>query len=165
MTTLLAIQLPQWLIDIWGAYKDVIIPALVTLAVALLTWVALKIKTDAKVNQAKAELQIQELKKLNAREDTRPELDVMKQELQRLEQSNRYLGEMFDLVFQNSTLNQETKDSLAILKNKMVFGVEDNLVKKLTEEKVKLEEKIAALEKVITDAATVKVTKETRTRR
>lgn len=165
MTTLLAIQLPQWLIDIWGAYKDVIIPALVTLAVALLTWVALKIKTDAKVNQAKAELQIQELKKLNAREDTRPELDVMKQELQRLEQSNRYLGEMFDLVFQNSTLNQETKDSLAILKNKMVFGVEDNLVKKLTEEKVKLEEKIAALEKVITDASTVKVTKETRTRR
>lgn len=165
MTTLLAIQLPQWLIDIWGAYKDVIIPALVTLAVALLTWVALKIKTDAKVNQAKAELQIQELKKLNAREDTRPELDVMKQELQRLEQSNRYLGEMFDLVFQNSTLNQETKDSLAILKNKMVFGVEDNLVKKLTEEKVKLEEKIAALERVITDASTVKVTKETRTRR
>lgn len=165
MTTLLAIQLPQWLIDIWSAYKDVIIPALVTLAVALLTWVALKIKTDAKVNQAKAELQIQELKKLNAREDTRPELDVMKQELQRLEQSNRYLGEMFDLVFQNSTLNQETKDSLAILKNKMVFGVEDNLVKQLTEEKAKLEEKIVALEKVITDATTVKVTKETRTRR
>lgn len=165
MTTLLAIQLPQWLIDIWGAYKDVIIPALVTLAVALLTWVALKIKTDAKVNQAKAELQIQELKKLNAREDTRPELDVMKQELQRLEQSNRYLGEMFDLVFQNSTLNQEAKDSLAILKNKMVFGVEDNLVKQLTEEKTKLEEKIAALEKVITDATTVKTTKETRTRR
>lgn len=166
MTTLLAIQLPQWLIDIWGAYKDVIIPALVTLAVALLTWVALKIKTDAKVNQAKAELQIQELKKINAREDTRPELDVMKQELQRLEQSNRYLGEMFDLVFQNSTLNQETKDSLAILKNKMVFGVEDNLVKQLTEEKAKLEEKIAALEKLITDAATVKITKtETRTRR
>jgi hypothetical protein len=165
MTTLLAIQLPQWLIDIWGAYKDVIIPALVTLAVALLTWVALKIKTDAKVNQAKAELQIQELKKINAREDTRPELDVMKQELQRLEQSNRYLGEMFDLVFQNSTLNQETKDSLAILKNKMVFGVEDNLVRQLTEEKSKLEEKIAALEKVITDASTVKATKETRTRR
>lgn len=166
MTTLLAIQLPQWLIDIWGAYKDVIIPALVTLAVALLTWVALKIKTDAKVNQAKAELQIQELKKLNAREDTRPELDVMKHELQRVEQSNRYLGEMFDLVFQNSTLNQETKDSLAILKNKMVFGVEDNLVKQLTEEKAKLEEKIAALEKAITDAATVKATKtETRTRR
>lgn len=165
MTTLLAIQLPQWLIDIWSAYKDVIIPALVTLAVALLTWVALKIKTDAKVNQAKAELQIQELKKLNAREDTRPELDVMKQELQRLEQSNIYLGEMFELVFQNSTLNQETKDSLAILKNKMVFGVEDNLVKQLTEEKAKLEEKIAALEKVITDATTVKVTNETRTRR
>lgn len=165
MTKLLAIQLPQWLIDIWGAYKDVIIPALVTLAVALLTWVALKIKTDAKVNQAKAELQIQELKKLNEREDTRPELDVMKQELQKLEQSNKYLGEMFDLVFQNSTLNQETKDSLTVLKNKMIFGVEDNLIKTLTEEKEKLEEKIAALEQVIAEATTIKEVKETRTRR
>ena len=165
MIKLLAIQLPQWLIDVWGAYKDVIIPALVTLAVALLTWVALKIKTDAKVNQAKAELQIQELKKLNEREDTRPELDVMKQELQKLEQSNKYLGEMFDLVFQNSTLNQETKDSLTVLKNKMVFGVEDNLIKTLTEEKEKLEEKIAALEQVITESTTIKEVKETRTRR
>lgn len=165
MTTLLAIQLPQWLIDVWMVNKDVLVPALVMVATAILTWIAIKIKADAKYQQAKAELQIQELKKINAREDTRPELDVMKQELQRLEQSNRYLGEMFDLVFQNSTLNQETKDSLAILKNKMVFGVEDNLVKQLTEEKSKLEEKIAALEKVITDASTVKVTKETRTRR
>lgn len=165
MIKLLAIQQPQWLIDIWSAYKDVIIPALVTLAVALLTWVALKIKTDAKVNQAKAELQIQELKKLNEREDTRPELDVMKQELQKLEQSNKYLGEMFDLVFQNSTLNQETKDSLTVLKNKMVFGVEDNLIKTLTEEKEKLEEKIAALEQVIAEATTIKEVKETRTRR
>ena len=165
MIKLLAIQLPQWLIDVWSAYKDVIIPALVTLAVALLTWVALKIKTDAKVNQAKAELQIQELKKLNEREDTRPELDVMKQELHKLEQSNKYLGEMFDLVFQNSTLNQETKDSLTVLKNKMVFGVEDNLIKTLTEEKEKLEEKIAALEQVIAEATTIKEVKETRTRR
>jgi hypothetical protein len=163
MSTLVAIQFPQWLVDIWMAYKDVIIPALVTLAVALLTWVALKIKTDAKVNQAKAELQIQELKKLNDREDTRPELDCMKEELKKLEQSNRYLGEMFDLVFQNSTLNQDTKDSLAILKNKMVFGVEDNLVKHLTEEKAKLEEKIIALEQTIANATTVK--QETRTRR
>ena len=165
MIKLLAIQLPQWLVDTWSAYKDVIIPALVTLAVALLTWVALKIKTDAKVNQAKAELQIQELKKLNEREDTRPELDVMKQELQKLEQSIKYLGEMFDLVFQNSTLNQETKDSLTVLKNKMVFGVEDNLIKTLTEEKEKLEEKIAALEQVIAEATTIKEVKETRTRR
>ena len=153
------------MINTWGAYKDVIIPALVTLAVALLTWLALKIKTDAKVNQAKAELQIQELKKLNEREDTRPELDVMKQELQKLEQSNKYLGEMFDLVFQSSTLNQETKDSLTVLKNKMVFGVEDNLIKTLTEEKEKLEEKIAALEQVIAEATTIKEVKETRTRR
>ena len=72
---------------------------------------------------------------------------------------------MFDLVCQNSTLNQETKDSLTVLKNKMVFGVEDNLIKTLTEEKEKLEEKIAALEQVIAEATTIKEVKETRTRR
>ena len=110
-------------------------------------------------------ISIQELKKLNEREDTRPELDIMKQELQKLEQSIKYLGDMFDLVFQNSTLNQETKDSLAVLKNKMIFGVEDNLIKTLTEEKEKLEEKIAALEQVIAEATTIKEVKETRTRR
>ena len=161
---MLAIKLPIWLIDIWAAYSDVIVPALVTLAVALVTWIAIRIKTDAKVNQAKAELQIAELKKLNEREDTRPELNTLSAEVEDVKQSNRYLAEMFDLVFQNSTLTEETKNELTLLKNKLVFGVKEDLVAQLTAEKTALEEQLVGLQEQLKASTTV-VTKETRTRR
>ena len=137
---MLAINLPVWLVDIWAGYSDVIVPALITLLVAMITWIAIKIKADAKVNQAKSELQIQELKKLNDREDTRPELNTLSAEIEDTKQSVRYLAEMFDKVFQNSTLNEETKNELTILKNKLVFGVKEDLVSQLTAEKTALEE-------------------------
>ena len=161
---MLAINLPVWLVDIWAGYSDVIVPALITLIVAMITWIAIKIKADAKVNQAKSELQIQELKKLNDREDTRPELNTLSAEIEDTKQSVRYLAEMFDKVFQNSTLNEETKNELTILKNKLVFGVKEDLVSQLTAEKTALEEKLVALQEQLKAASTV-VTKETRTRR
>jgi hypothetical protein len=160
----LAINLPVWLVDIWAVNKDVIVPALVMVAVAILTWIAIKIKADAKYQQAKAELQIQELKKLNDKEDTRPELNTLSAEIEDTKQSVRYLAEMFDKVFQNSTLNEETKNELTILKNKLVFGVKEDLVSQLTAEKTALEEKLVALQEQLKVASTV-VTKETRTRR
>lgn len=161
---MLAIKLPVWLVDIWTAYSDVIMPALVTLAVALVTWIAIRIKTDAKVNQAKAELQIAELKKLNEREDTRPELNTLSVEVEDTKQSVRYLAEMIDKAFQNSTLDENIKNELTLLKNKLVFGVKEDLVTTLTAEKTALEEKIIGLEEQLKAATTV-VTKETRTRR
>lgn len=161
---MLAIKLPVWLVDIWAAYSDVIVPALVTLAVALITWIAIKLKADAKVNQAKAELQIEELKKLNDREDTRPELNTLSTEVEDTKQSVRYLAEMFDKVFQNSTLDENTKNELTLLKNKLVFGVREDLVTTLTAEKIALEERIAGLEEQLKAATTV-ATKEIRTRR
>ena len=161
---MLAIKLPVWLTDIVVVNKDVIVPALVMVLTALLTWVAIKIKADAKYQQAKTELQIQELKKLNDREDTRPELNTLSAEIEDTKQSVRYLAEMFDKVFQNSTLNEETKNELTILKNKLVFGVKEDLVSQLTAEKTALEEKLVALQEQLKAASTV-VTKETRTRR
>jgi hypothetical protein len=161
---MLAIKLPVWLVDIWAVNKDVIVPALVMVLVALLTWVAIKIKADAKYQQAKSELQIQELKKLNEREDTRPELNTLSVEVENTKQSVRYLAEMFDKVFQNSTLDENTKNELTLLKNKLVFGVKEDLVETLTAEKTALEEKVAGLEAKLKEATTV-VVKETRTRR
>lgn len=162
---MLAINLPTWLVDIWMVNKDVLVPALVMVAVAILTWIAIKIKADAKYQQAKTELQIQELKKLNDREDTRPELNTLSTEIEDTKQSVRYLAEMFDEVFQNSTLNEETKNNLTLLKNKLTFGVKEDVVASLTAEKTALEEKIAGLEEQLKIATTVNVTKETRTRR
>lgn len=159
---MLAIQLPAWLVDIWAVNKDVIVPALVMVLVALLTWVAIKIKADAKYQQAKSELQIQELKKLNEREDTRPELQKVKDELNGVKQANTYLAEMFDLVFQNSTLDENTKNSLTILKNKILFGVEEDIVSTLTAELNAYKEKCEGYEQLIKEASTV-VTSDTST--
>lgn len=161
---MLAIKLPSWLTDIIIVNKDVIVPALVMVLTALLTWVAIKIKADAKYQQAKTELQIQELKKLNDREDTRPELNSLSAEVEDVKQSNKYLAEMFDLVFQHSTLDETTKNELTLLKNKLVFGVKEDVVSQLTAEKTALEEQIAGLKEQLKAATTV-VTKEIRTRR
>lgn len=161
---LLAINLPVWLVDIWAAYSDVIVPALVAIVLAILTWVAVTIKADAKSRAAKSEAELAALEKMNAREDTRPELNTLSTEVEDSKQAIRYLAEMFDKVFQNSTLDEQTKNELTILKNKLVFGVQEDLVENLTNEKTMLEAEIVALKEQLKAATTV-VTQETRTRR
>lgn len=161
---MLAINLPTWLVDIWAAYADVIVPALVTIVLAILTWVAVTIKADAKARAAKADAELAALQKMNEREDTRPELNTLASEIEDLKQSNKYLAEMVDCAFQNSTLSENAKNELTILKNKLLFGVEEDLIATLTAEKTALEERIAGLEEELKAAATVAV-KEIRTRR
>ena len=161
---MLAIKLPVWLVDIWSAYADVIVPALMAIVLAVLTWVAVTIKADAKARAAKSEAELAALKQMNEREDTRPELNTLSAEVEDTKQSVRYLAEMFDKVFQNSTLDENTKNELTLLKNKLVFGVKEDLVETLTAEKTALEEQIAGLTEQL-NAATTVITKETRTRR
>lgn len=161
---MLAIKLPVWLVDIWSAYADVIVPALMAIVLAVLTWVAVTIKADAKARAAKSDAELAALKQMNEREDTRPELNTLSVEIEDTKQSVRYLAEMFDKVFQNSTLDETTKNELTILKNKLIFGVKEDLITTLTTEKTMLEEKITALQEQL-NAATTIVTNETRTRR
>lgn len=156
---LLAMNLPVWLVDIWTAYSDVIVPALVAIVLAVLTWVAVTIKADAKSRAAKSEAELAALQKMNEREDTRPELNTLAKEVEDTKQSIRYLAEMFDKVFQNSTLTEETKNELALLKNKLVFGVKEDLVAILTAEKTALEDKLAGLEAQLKATTTVVVNK------
>ena len=162
---MLAIKLPVWLVDIWTAYADVIVPALMAIVLAVLTWVAVTIKADAKARAAKSELELAALKQMNEREDTRPELNGLTAEVAELKQSNRYLAEMFDEVFQHSTLDEETKNKLTILKNKLVFGVKEDVVAKLTEEKAALEEQIAGLLEQLKSATTISINDTSRRRR
>ena len=161
---MLAIKLPVWLVDIWSAYSDVIVPALMAIVLAVLTWVAVTIKADAKARAAKSEAELAALKQMNEREDTRPELNTLSTKVENTEQSVRYLAEMFDKVFQNSTLDENTKNELTLLKNKLVFGTKEDVVAALTEEKTMLQSQIVALQEQLKAATTV-VTQETRTRR
>ena len=162
----LSINMPTWLVDFWTIYGDMITPVLVTVALALLTSLALKIKADAKTNAAKAELQIQALKDVANREDNKPQLEQQSQQIASMEQTLSHLSDMVNLAFQNSNLTPEIKNNLASLNNKIKYGSEDELVKELETKNAQLEEEVVALrselENKVVVASEEKVTKRTR---
>lgn len=146
-----AIQMPAWLTDFWAVYGDMITPVLVTLVTALLTALSFKIKSDAKINAEKAELQLQALEKMADKEDNKPQIEKLSTEVSELKTVVKYQSEIINLAFQNSNLDPEIKSNLASLTNKSLYGTEDNLIatleadnKKLTEEVVLLKEKLSA---------------------
>lgn len=161
---LLAIQMPQWLTDFWTVYGSMITPVLVTLLVSLLTYIAIKLKSDAKINKMKADLQIQALKEVANREDNKPQLEEQSQKLAELEKVVTYLADMFDVAFQNSNLDPEIKANLSALINKIKYGSEEDLVKQLEETNTKLKEEVEALKEQMAQTVTAEVETETRKR-
>lgn len=140
-----AINMPAWLVDFWTVYGDMITPVLVTLALAVVTWIALSIKTSAKVNSAKADLQIQALKEVANREDNKPQLDEQNKRLNEIEEKIGYFAEMLNTSFQNSNLDPEVKNNLTLLNDKIKYGTKEELILKLEEEKNKLTETVKTL--------------------
>ena len=161
---LLAIQMPQWLTDFWTVYGGMITPVLVTLLVSLLTYIAIKLKSDAKINKIKADLQIQALKEVANREDNKPQLEEQSEKLSELEKVITYLADMFDVAFQNSNLDPEIKANLSALINKIKYGSEEDLVKQLEETNTKLKEEVEALKEQMAQTVTAEVETETRKR-
>lgn len=137
--------LPQWLVDFWTVYGDMITPVLVTLTLAVITWVALSIKSSAKLNSAKADLQIQALKDVANREDNKPQLQEQTTKIDELEKAVMYLADMFNAAFQNSSLDPEIKNNLSALVNKIKYGTEEDLVQELENQKALLQEQINTL--------------------
>jgi cell division protein FtsB len=163
---LLAIKMPTWWVDFWTVYGSMITPVLVTVVLALLTKLALKIKSDAKINAAKTDLQIQALKDVANREDNKPELERQSAEIEDLKRVVTYQSEMINLAFQNSNLTPEVKDNLTSLSNKIKYGTEADLVKELEDRNAKLTEEISALkselETKVVPAVSEKIAKRTR---
>ena len=151
----LAISMPTWLADIWTVFEGYVIPMLITLLTALVTALAIKIRSDAKVNAAKAELQIQALKDVANREDNKPELERQANKIDNLERVVTLQTEMFNLAFQNSNLTPEIKENLTSLTNKIKYGTEEDLVKELEAEKAKLKEELDAVKAQLETKATV----------
>lgn len=151
----LAINMPVWLADFWAVYGNMITPVLVTLLTALMTALALKIRSDAKVNKVKADLQIEALKEVANREDNKPELERQATKISELERVITLQTEMFNMAFQNSNLTPEIKDSLTSLSNKIKYGTEEDLVKELEAEKAKLKEELDAVKAQLDKQVTV----------
>lgn len=146
---LLAIQMPAWLVDFWTIYGDMITPILVTILCSLLTYIAIKIKSDAKLNSAKTDLQIQALKDVANREDNKPQLEDQSKQINELSKTIAYMADMINLAFQNSNLDPEIKNNLASLSNKIKYGTEEDLVKELENNNALLQEQIEALKEEI----------------
>lgn len=160
----LAISMPTWLADFWAVYGNMITPVLVTLLTALVTALALKIRSDAKVNSVKADLQIKALTEVANREDNKPELEKQAGKIAELERVVTLQSEMFNLAFQNSNLTPDIKDNLTSLVNKIKYGTEEDLVKQLELEKAKLQEEIDALKSKAESTVGVVIQEETKKR-
>ena len=141
----LAINMPTWLSDVLLVSGDVLVPALVGVAVAMLTWLAITIKSNAKVNAVKADLQIKALQEVANREDNKPELERQANKIDNLERVITLQTEMFDLAFQNSNLTPEIKENLTALTNKIKYGTEEDLVKEIEAENAKLKKELDAV--------------------
>ena len=160
----LAINMPAWLADIWTVFGEFIQPLLMALVTALVTALAIKIRSDAKVNAAKADLQIEAWRNVANREDNKPELERQATKIDALERAVTLQSEMFNVAFQNSNLTPETKDALTTLNNKIKYGTEEDLVKELEAQKATLEAQVASLQQQLTAQTTVVVPEETRKR-
>lgn len=150
-----ALSMPAWLVDFWIVYGDMITPVLVTLLLSIVTWLAIKIKADAKYNAAKTEAQIEALKQINDREDTTPQLEKQANEIKSLTESITHLSEMFQLAFKNSELNPEIKNQLETILNKIKYGTTENVVQVLEDEKLKLQQQIEELKSKLNTTSTL----------
>lgn len=158
--------LPDWFVNFWAIYGDVITPVLVTLGLAVISAVALKIKSDAKTNSVKADLQIQALKEVANREDNVDQLNEQNQKIDELITVVTKLSEMFNIAFQNSELDPAIKEALTSLLNKIKYGTEKDLIAELEAQKVQLEEQVLALtdklSETVTEAAKNEISKRIR---
>ena len=156
--------MPQWLVDFWTVYGDMITPVLVTLMTSLFTWLAIKIRTEAKLNRERTELQIQAMKDVANREDNKPQLEEQSKKITELERVITHLADMIDVAFQNSGLDPEVKDNLASLTNKIKYGTEEDLVKELEANNALLKEQVDTLTTELSKSATVAIETDTKTR-
>ena len=140
-----ALHLPQWLVDFWSVYGGIIMPVLVTLVTAIITKIALDLRTNAKLNAQKTDLQIKALEEVAKRENNKPQLEEQSSKLAELEKVIAYLSDMISMGFQNANIDPEIKENLKALANKIKYGTEDDLVKQLEADKIKLNEQLEAL--------------------
>ena len=142
---LLSMQIPQWLVDFWAVYNEAIVPVLVTILVSLLTYVAIKIRSDAKLAAAKTEIQIKAMQDMANKETGKTEIEEYNKGLAAVEKKLGYIVDIFNLAFQNSNLSPEIKNNITNVVNKMKFGSTEDLAASQQEEIERLKEQLVAL--------------------
>lgn len=150
--------------NLWATYGAEVTPVLITVTLALLTWLAIKIRSDAKLMAAKNELQIQALKEVANREDNKPQLEAQSLQITNLQNSILYLGQMFNEAFQNSTIDPQIKENISSCMNKIMYGTQEDLIKQLEETKSQLQEQVDVLTQQLAVKKAETLSQETKTR-
>lgn len=145
------------LIQIWETYKGEIIPALVTAFIAFIPFFVLWVKNRLTLSNKKQEAQLEVMKQIANKEDTRPELETLKEEISLLKEEIQNLkgavsnsAVLFNTAFQNSDLKPEVKDFLESLKNKILVGNNEDLISALEEKLKAVEEEYENFKKSVT---------------
>jgi len=146
MNFLAAISMPEWLVDFWNVYGNMITPVVVSFMMAVLTYVAVSIKSNAKQTAARTEAQIEALKSV-AEKENKPSEEVteLKEQVEKLTSAMGVMSEMLCVAFQNVDLDPAIKEALGALSNKIKYGSEEDLISVLEAEKNRLSEEVATL--------------------
>lgn len=146
------------LIQIWETYKGEIIPALVTAFIGFIPFFVLWVKNRLALSNKKQEAQLEVMKQIANKEDTRPELETLKEEISLLKEEIQNLkgavsnsAVLFNTAFQNSDLKPEVKDFLESLKNKILVGNNEDLISALEEKLKAVEEEYENFKKSVAE--------------
>ena len=152
------------LTQIWTTYKGEIIPALISAFLIFIPFISFWVRNRLSIANKKAEIQVELLKQVVNKEDTRPELDVLsekiacvKNELLNVKESIGNLANIFNETFQKSDLDVDTKELISTLTKKVIVGSNQEKIvelQKILDTKV---DEIQQLKNALVEKAEVKV--------
>lgn len=152
------------LIQIWTTYKGEIIPALISAVLIFIPFISFWIRNRLSIANKKAEIQVELLKQVVNKEDTRPELDglseeivCVKNELSNVTESISNLANIFNETFQKSDLDIDTKELINSLTKKVIVGSNQEKIVELQKVLESKTDEIVQLKNALTEKAKVKV--------
>lgn len=161
---MLFIQFPQWVIDIWNAYSDAIIPIVISIIPVVLSWLVVRLKNYVKTSADKEAKLLEILAIISNKESSSEFLENQNAEIKTIKEAVTYLGSMLNLAYQNSNLDPEVKSNIESIVNKLRYGTEEDLIAQLEENNKTLLEQIENLKTQIAEKTIVAVTEEVRKR-
>jgi len=150
-----AIVFPQWLLDIWAVYGDVITPILVTIVAGAIGILGVMIKRNLVQRIAEGEQQIGVLRQISNREDTRPEINSLREKIEVQNNSILELGNMINIFLQNTNLSDEDKAQVSTILERIKFGTAENLIDSLKNENTRLSLELEQLQSNTTETISV----------
>lgn len=163
----------QALLEIWETYKGEITPALITIILGLLGYLANTLRVNIKLGVKKDTALISGITAISNREDLKPEIKTLtedvvdtKKEIFNLREGVTELADLLEYVFSNTDLKPSVKENISVKVSKMKNQTADKLLTELIEERDVLKEQVKVFQKSIEEESkvivedTVKKTKE-----